>query len=927
MSLTSIEVLPVERMTTFFARQRAVGLVLVGAFVMLASLLVAVRPASATICQFASVGTNDYNTAANWSCSHIPTNGDDVVIPASTSTNLSATPASSISSLSASGTLSLLGFSLTATSTLTIPSGGTVTSTGGSLTVSGAVSSTGSIGSSTGTMSFATTFQNNGTFDVGAGTATTTGALTNGASGTINGGSGTLALEADFTQGGTFTQQSGKVRLYSTAAQSIAGAVYYNFEVLKSSGTATMAASSTIMGAFTANLSGGTLSAGSSAFTAVSTTTIVAGATVTSTSGALSFESVTSSGSLGSSSGGITVSSTTIFNASGVLELGSGGATTTGALTSNVATIRAGSGRFVVLGNFIHDTTGTFSPQSGIIKFDGTATQSISGMASVNILEVTKSSGTVSTTAMTIAGTLLTSGGGTLSSLATAFAVRGASTIGSGTVVTSTSGALSFSSVTSSGSIGSSSGLITVTSTFSNNGSGLFSMGVGGASSTGVVTNNAGATIELIGAGSIWVLESGFTNSSTFRTGNSSAVYYATSSSANINVGTGVYHGIEFQRGGTFILVASTTSLGYFTITSSTTLGLGAQTFTMAVPSNGFTNNGLITIDTANGGKFVSNVFIKQITDSSGTEVESVTTTGAVYATVNDRNRNLNGTSVETLTVTLAINAAGGSDSETLTLTETATNSGVFRNTASYALVTSNVASTGNGQFELTGSGTATLTYTDNQDANDTGTDTSSFVYTAAASSGGGGGGGGGGGLAVTPVYQTISYGVTNTAGSGPSLTLVQLQALNLAWHGLVKSADDSAVYYIGADGRRHAFPNSKIYFTWYGDFSGVKVVPASTLAALPLGANVHYKPGVKMIKFNTDPKVYAIATGGKLRWVKSEALAQQLYGTTWNKMIDDMSEAFFTNYAFGADINTSAEFMPGSETTANTYISTDFGL
>lgn len=117
------------------------------------------------------------------------------------------------------------------------------------------------------------------------------------------------------------------------------------------------------------------------------------------------------------------------------------------------------------------------------------------------------------------------------------------------------------------------------------------------------------------------------------------------------------------------------------------------------------------------------------------------------------------------------------------------------------------------------------------------------------------------------------------------------------------------AVYFYGSDGKRHAFPNEKTYFTWYTDFSGVRTVSASFMASLPLGGNVTYRPGVRMVKFTTDPKTYAVSLGGILRWVGSEALATQLYGTAWNTKIDDISDAFFSDYRFGAEVSSASDF------------------
>jgi hypothetical protein len=112
------------------------------------------------------------------------------------------------------------------------------------------------------------------------------------------------------------------------------------------------------------------------------------------------------------------------------------------------------------------------------------------------------------------------------------------------------------------------------------------------------------------------------------------------------------------------------------------------------------------------------------------------------------------------------------------------------------------------------------------------------------------------------------------------------------------------AVYYCGVDGKRYVFVNSRVYFTWYGDFSMVKVISDADLAKIPLGGNVTYRPGVKMVKAESDPKVYVVSRGGLLRWISSETIAKQLYGNNWNKMIDYIPDAFWINYQFGDPIN-----------------------
>ena len=122
------------------------------------------------------------------------------------------------------------------------------------------------------------------------------------------------------------------------------------------------------------------------------------------------------------------------------------------------------------------------------------------------------------------------------------------------------------------------------------------------------------------------------------------------------------------------------------------------------------------------------------------------------------------------------------------------------------------------------------------------------------------------------------------------------------------------AVYYIGGDGKRHAYPHGRAFLTWYLNFNDVKAVTAERLGQFMLGPNITYRPGSRMVKFTTDPKVYAVARGGVLRWVKTEALAIALYGTDWNKKIDDIQDAFYTNYTFGSEIDSAAAYSPTTE-------------
>lgn len=110
-------------------------------------------------------------------------------------------------------------------------------------------------------------------------------------------------------------------------------------------------------------------------------------------------------------------------------------------------------------------------------------------------------------------------------------------------------------------------------------------------------------------------------------------------------------------------------------------------------------------------------------------------------------------------------------------------------------------------------------------------------------------------------------------------------------------------VYFLDNNGKRHAFPNEKAYFTWYDSFDNIHLITDSMMAGFSLGGNVRYHPGTKMVKFQTVNKVYAVARYGVLRPIASEEVAEGLYGANWNQQIDDVSEAFYTNYLFGDEL------------------------
>ncbi len=142
----------------------------------------------------------------------------------------------------------------------------------------------------------------------------------------------------------------------------------------------------------------------------------------------------------------------------------------------------------------------------------------------------------------------------------------------------------------------------------------------------------------------------------------------------------------------------------------------------------------------------------------------------------------------------------------------------------------------------------------------------------------------------------------TNETGDTPS---AEPPTPSMLQGTLIKRDSDPAVYILGLDGDRHAFPSENVFTSWGLSFDDVETVDDATVAAYSLGDNVTIRPGTYLVKIQTNPKVFAVEPGGVLRWVASEQVALQLYGTDWASRVVDVSDAFWGNYTVGEEIDT----------------------
>lgn len=153
---------------------------------------------------------------------------------------------------------------------------------------------------------------------------------------------------------------------------------------------------------------------------------------------------------------------------------------------------------------------------------------------------------------------------------------------------------------------------------------------------------------------------------------------------------------------------------------------------------------------------------------------------------------------------------------------------------------------------------------------------------------------------------QTCTY--TSTSGSGSttvvnstsSVTTVVANASDSEirktfFKGrLVKTKDSSAVYHVGADGKRRLFVNEVTFWSWRtGPWSNqtVDIISQAEFDALPVGKNITARPGAKLIKFDNSNKVYAVTSDDKLCYVSAG------YGEDWRNKIITIQSSFENDY------------------------------
>lgn len=99
--------------------------------------------------------------------------------------------------------------------------------------------------------------------------------------------------------------------------------------------------------------------------------------------------------------------------------------------------------------------------------------------------------------------------------------------------------------------------------------------------------------------------------------------------------------------------------------------------------------------------------------------------------------------------------------------------------------------------------------------------------------------------------------------------------------------------YYIGVDGRRHAFQSDAVYYSWFpGAVTDVpRLMSIQDMASIPMGEPVTYRPGER-VRFRTDGQTYAVVDTRAIQPVDSGVDT-----SLWQKGVEELSETYFGMY------------------------------
>lgn len=119
---------------------------------------------------------------------------------------------------------------------------------------------------------------------------------------------------------------------------------------------------------------------------------------------------------------------------------------------------------------------------------------------------------------------------------------------------------------------------------------------------------------------------------------------------------------------------------------------------------------------------------------------------------------------------------------------------------------------------------------------------------------------------------------------------------------------EDGKIYYMAGNGERYVFPNEGTLRSWFTKTKEIKEASLEELYEIPLGGNVFYRPGSRILQTPSDFNYYYVNLNGVLNPFGSEKVIEEIYGSNWKYNVDEIENYYFTNYKIGQEINSASE-------------------
>jgi hypothetical protein len=124
-------------------------------------------------------------------------------------------------------------------------------------------------------------------------------------------------------------------------------------------------------------------------------------------------------------------------------------------------------------------------------------------------------------------------------------------------------------------------------------------------------------------------------------------------------------------------------------------------------------------------------------------------------------------------------------------------------------------------------------------------------------------------------------------------------------------SSYTSSGIYLVADESIWLIPDEMVYFTWFDSWDDTLQVSQATidvyLESYDYKGSLKLAPGTR-VKATSSAKVYVVGSDYSLHWIASETVADEIYGSNWNKNIIEVNGTYLWKYATGSNLTSASD-------------------